>query len=112
MDANSNPNPLSTFGQPTPSVAPEFQGFGHPTESTPSLFAPSDSSTLGGFGFRQPQRPIDALVTSAIDVLCGFESLNTTLFDASPDVPAKVEAVINTLQKALFESEKLKAKLK
>ena len=87
------------FGQPTPSVAPVFQGFGHPTESTPSLFAP-------------PQRPIDALVTSAIDVLCGFEALNTTLFDASPDVPAKVEAVINTLQKALFESEKLKAKLK
>ena len=42
MDANSNPNPLSMFGQPTPSVAPEFQGFGHPTESTPSLFAPSD----------------------------------------------------------------------
>ena len=49
MDANSNPNPLSMFGQPTPSVAPEFQGFGHPTESTPSLFAP----VFQGFG--QPQ---------------------------------------------------------
>ena len=50
MDANSNPNPLYMFGQPTPSVAPVFQGFGHPTESTPTLFAPSVAPVFQGFG--------------------------------------------------------------
>ena len=97
MDANSNPNPLSTFGQPTPSVAPVFQGFGQPQSSFPSMF--------GGVPLE------DKVADSANNLLEGLKAMNTALGDGiTHQVDSKMENLFGVLELVILESQKLKAK--